>query len=735
MRHACFLVFVLFTGFTKIHGIESFILENKIESLNLSYIEFYEDISKSYDIKKILSNDINNQFSKTIKKIPHFGITSSAYWLRFELNNLSDRDHWLLEVNHHGLEYLDFFIVKDNNVIYQVKTGLQFPFNEKKFQSRTFVFDYTHKKNEIQQIYIRTEGSFPLRVPIVVYSKENFILKSNKESFLFGSYFGLVIIMLFYNIFLFLRLKDKAYLYYVLFIFFSYLIVHLFISGHFFQFFQFFSFDTSAIIFILCWLLGILSAALFATNFLQMQEKHPSYYKYIKTIIYIVSTAIPVTMLLPIRYGLVLCIAISMVSFSSFFIISLLAYLKKNKSARFFLIAWSALIVATILADLRALGIVPSSFFFDNVVFFGNALDLLLLSIALGDRIQVLSVEKEKAAEMTQIGVYYWDLTKGDEIIWSDEMYKIHGLDKNIRISSQNSEAVVHPDDREMHQRVAENFLKGNTIPALEYRIIRANDGAIRYLYTRGKLIVDENNKPVKIFGTAQDVTEIRESEHIMKLSLDLSEKIQTIIEEKDEVARDLVSQRLKFAREIHDNAGAELTELLVYLEDKREDSNVIRNVYQRISQALGRIRDMVFLLKTSKDYNLDIDKEIELYIERIELSKKYEIKKEIDQIGSYLNSKMSLHVFRIFQEWMTNVFRHAKPEKINFHLKKKGVFVFLSISNDGKNFFWTEEDEKKGMGLINIKERMKIIGAKLRYFRNINNHSIFILRVKALDE
>ena len=118
------------------------------------------------------------------------------------------------------------------------------------------------------------------------------------------------------------------------------------------------------------------------------------------------------------------------------------------------------------------------------------------------------TIELHKQAQaLTHIGNWSWDIPN-NKIEWSDEMYRIYGIEpQSEEIHFERFIGLVHPDDRE--RRVDEINRALATLVADDYVLqIQWDDGTIRILQGRGELIVDEFNKPIKLTGTCQDVTE-----------------------------------------------------------------------------------------------------------------------------------------------------------------------------------------------------------------------------------
>lgn len=129
----------------------------------------------------------------------------------------------------------------------------------------------------------------------------------------------------------------------------------------------------------------------------------------------------------------------------------------------------------------------------------------------------------KKAQALTHIGNWSWDIPT-NKITWSDEMYRIYGLEpQSEEINFERFISFVHPDDRELRLKQITESLQ--TLEAADYMLKIINpDGALKILKGKGAVIADLHQQPVKLHGTCQDITreyllnkELKESEQNFK--------------------------------------------------------------------------------------------------------------------------------------------------------------------------------------------------------------------------
>jgi PAS domain S-box-containing protein len=117
----------------------------------------------------------------------------------------------------------------------------------------------------------------------------------------------------------------------------------------------------------------------------------------------------------------------------------------------------------------------------------------------------------ERAERVAQAGSWEWDV-ETDRVIWSDNMYRIFGLEPGeIRPTTDWVVERTHPDDRDLLAQVLEDARRDGRIEALEYRIIRA-DGAVRHLRALQAVVAESGGRRQRLVGSVQDLTDMRQA-------------------------------------------------------------------------------------------------------------------------------------------------------------------------------------------------------------------------------
>ncbi|MBS1587864.1 MAG: PAS domain-containing protein [Bacteroidetes bacterium] len=140
------------------------------------------------------------------------------------------------------------------------------------------------------------------------------------------------------------------------------------------------------------------------------------------------------------------------------------------------------------------------------------------------DKLQDSESLYKQAQEMAQMGSWTWDL-KTDHVTWTDEMYDIYELDKNVELTRKFMVSFQHEEDRRTVEEGLQALMETNVIQDFNYRIVTGK-GKTKILHAIKELVRDGEGRPVKVIGTTQDVTRQKEAEKELRDSKEFIQKI-----------------------------------------------------------------------------------------------------------------------------------------------------------------------------------------------------------------
>lgn len=187
------------------------------------HAQYLEDQSRSLSIDDVIAPDFNSRFINSTVEELHFGLTRSAYWIRFDLNWAEDALGlpWLLEIGPpkhvEGLARggSDIYILDNNDhLLSSQRLGRYELDNELKTLESGYVVRLNPQTD--QRIYLRIESARELRLPISLWQQNAYRSHEINATLWFGIEYGILIAMIFYNLFLYFSIRERSFLYYVL---------------------------------------------------------------------------------------------------------------------------------------------------------------------------------------------------------------------------------------------------------------------------------------------------------------------------------------------------------------------------------------------------------------------------------------------------------------------------------------------------------------------------------------
>ncbi|MBL8018887.1 MAG: hypothetical protein JNM27_04400 [Leptospirales bacterium] len=351
-----------------------------------SHLEYLEDPTGNQFI-----GDVRNQtFRKVQSEKPSFGFTSSAFWLRFTAH--ADRERTILIELVSLIDTIDLYAISPSGGIAHHRTGRLMPMSSRLLAHRDFVFPVALEPGD-NEIYMRFQSSGSMLLPLTAWSPESFREKDYLEQLVFGLYFGILVALALYNLFLFASVRDPSYLYYVLYV----LGFAAFQGGVWGIVHELLPENPQLATQLLPASIGATIVALvqFTISFLGISRALPVRFWLLRGMQALGLTVIAAAFLAPYRFaaqgGTLLGILVVLVLTAI-----CLSVLRSFKPARYFLLAFAALFVGIGVIALRNLGLLPFNVATSYSGQLGSAVEVILLSLALADRINTLKAEKEE---------------------------------------------------------------------------------------------------------------------------------------------------------------------------------------------------------------------------------------------------------------------------------------------------------------------------------------------------
>jgi len=246
-----------------------------------------------------------------------------------------------------------------------------------------------------------------------------------------------------------------------------------------------------------------------------------------------------------------------------------------------------------------------------------------------------------------------------------------------------------------------------------EYRFKKA-DGKYVLVADRGFLIYNQQGRVNRMVGSMQDITEKREMERkLLTQELNRQKLIAQAVVEAQEKERSLIG------KELHDNINQILSTAKLYLEvartDDKERTNLIDMSTKGISDAINEIRTISRSLVPSSIGDLGLVDSIQDLVESIKLTRKLNVEFYYHNgIDDLITEQQKLMLFRITQEQVNNVIKHANASNLVIELISEDDTINIAITDNGQGFDPDQVKFKKGVGLSNITSRAELFNGKV---------------------
>ena len=258
-------------------------------------------------------------------------------------------------------------------------------------------------------------------------------------------------------------------------------------------------------------------------------------------------------------------------------------------------------------------------------------------------------------------------------------------------------------------------------------------------------VVKDESGKPIALVGISRDITGQKEMQ--IKLENAVKERMNDIQRFSISLQKAQEEERTKIAREIHDELGQVLTalkmDIVLLSEDIKEGKkdkpdniiNELKSIAKLIDSSILSVRNIATELRPDILDHLGLVAAIKW--QSNEFQKRNRIKCTVDSEIDYIDidKNRATSIFRIFQEILTNILRHAGSNEVNISILKEDYNLILRVKDDGKGINEDDINDIKSIGIIGMKERTELIGGMLSIEGEKNIGTTVTLKVPIITE
>jgi PAS domain S-box-containing protein len=336
---------------------------------------------------------------------------------------------------------------------------------------------------------------------------------------------------------------------------------------------------------------------------------------------------------------------------------------------------------------------------------------------AVEERLRVNERRLTLALDIAQLASWDWNV-KTNEIAVSPQFERMLGVGPGVfRGTYEDFIARVHPDDRErLHGHLMRAVAERRNYDA-ECRLVQP-DGSIRWIFGRGQFCDEDGT--VRVVGINIDITERKLAEITLRASREqlraLSARLQAALEE----------ERTRIAREIHDGLGQALTALKLELSWlsarlERSRSAATRHLHKR-TEAMMQLVDATVhgVRRTATDLrpvvldDLGLQAAVEWQAREFEARTGIRCEVAVATAVACPDRDVATALFRIVQEALTNVARHANASRVRVTLASDAHGLRLAVADDGRGITEAEHSGSRSLGLLGMRERARLFGGRI---------------------
>jgi two-component system, NarL family, sensor histidine kinase UhpB len=314
-------------------------------------------------------------------------------------------------------------------------------------------------------------------------------------------------------------------------------------------------------------------------------------------------------------------------------------------------------------------------------------------------------------AEIAPVGIYRTNV-KGGWVYVNECWCALTGLTPDQALGD-GWMAAVHPDDLAAVVDTKRRAIVENKLFKLEYRYQHAG-GEVVWVLSQSQAHYDDRGQTIGHIGSVTDITERKRAE------LELLESRQRLRELSSHVQSLKEKERAWIAREIHDDIGGSITGLkidLAWLRERLMKEPALREK----ADAMDRLLDSVFaastrIARTLRPSVLDYGIVAAIEWQLTEFKKRLEIECSLQcpSMDIELEQEHATAVFRIFQEVLTNISKHAQASKVEVNLFADEAEFSLEVRDNGKGLSLEALKKAGSFGVIGMKERAEHLGGWL---------------------
>lgn len=393
MRPILLLIFIVSCFYSQAQRILDLKKNNDCPPKIGKYISIYIDEAAKKTVDEITTPEVVKQFTVSTADNLNFNITKSAIWCKFSVTT-SEQADWLLEYTNSSNNKIDLYTFKNGELIRTQHGGIPYPKDKRTLLGGHILFDLDLQPGDTLNYFLRSVGSGPMVIALRASEVRTFFEEDHVLNLVHGMFYGIMFLMVLYNLFLHFTNRNKVYIYYILYIIFSTLFIGFFI-GYIYMLPEFFLFMFNRFPVLVPALFGFFGL-LFTVEFLNTKQLAPKLHKAI--MVFIMLVLLPVGLAIigypheSVAIIQIFGIVLAILSFAT----GITVLRKGYRPAKFYVIGFGAYMLGLVILIVTNATHISIGGIEAYSLEIGSAIEAIMLSFAIGDKLNMANYENEK---------------------------------------------------------------------------------------------------------------------------------------------------------------------------------------------------------------------------------------------------------------------------------------------------------------------------------------------------
>ena len=357
------------------------------------YMSIAEDSSGTAGLQMVAAGQA---FHSTNEPVPNFGLTTSAMWVRVNIRNGTSSPRLFAYIPHPELERIQAFVVQEGRVSESAQIGQAVAAGSAPIPDIDPAFPLDIAPGSTAQLYLRLSSEKQLQLPLSIGSQATYAEQLSWRNSILGAYMGVLAVLLLYNLFIFISMRDRGYGMYVV-----YITLVAFTQATFLGLGKYFlwtdnlwwSVNASMVLTVMT----AVAANEFMYTFMHVRENLPRLYRLRYWFYAILGTGLLARLTYwPLEGYNLLQMAVGPLALYQL-LVSIAMVRRGSRAGRYFLIAWTVFLIGVVVFILKDFNVLPYNGWTKYTMPLGSAVEGILLSFGLADKINILRREKERS--------------------------------------------------------------------------------------------------------------------------------------------------------------------------------------------------------------------------------------------------------------------------------------------------------------------------------------------------